>query len=154
MCVCLLIHTEDRRSTHTSNTIGALYHLVKVEFGQVVVQVDGRGAQVSAQQSGVRGEHGGHIEVTRAGEDQADAGQPLVEVRDHRGYRVWLAMLQVLRELQRAGRKCTTPYRQSSSSTSHLTKLIHNQTGAICDVQANTDYHTPGEQCLFFRVFW
>ena len=57
--------------------------LVQVEVAQVVVEVAVAGAQVAAEQRGVRGEYGGHVQVTRATQHEANAGHPLVEVSEH-----------------------------------------------------------------------
>lgn len=46
--------------------------LVHRERSEVVVEVVIAGAQVSAQQGGVRGEHGGDVDVTRPDGDAAD----------------------------------------------------------------------------------
>uniref|UniRef100_R7VRQ9 Uncharacterized protein n=1 Tax=Columba livia TaxID=8932 RepID=R7VRQ9_COLLI len=46
---------------------------------QVVVEVDAPGAQVAAQQRGVRGEDGGHGQAARAAQHQPQPRQPLVE---------------------------------------------------------------------------
>lgn len=56
--------------------------VVDVEVGQVVVEVDGSGAEVATEESGVGGEDGGHVNVTLAAEGDSETGLPLVEVGD------------------------------------------------------------------------
>ena len=55
---------------------------IDVEELQVVVEVDGAGAEVSAKECGVGGEDGGDVDPPLAAERQGDAGQPLVKVGD------------------------------------------------------------------------
>lgn len=55
--------------------------LVHRELVEVVVEVGFAGAQVSAQQGRVSGEHGGDVDVTGADGDETNARLPLVEVR-------------------------------------------------------------------------
>lgn len=53
---------------------------VDVEALQVVVEVDGAGAEVAAEEGGVGGEDGGDVDAALLGEGEGDAGEPLVEV--------------------------------------------------------------------------
>jgi hypothetical protein len=54
-------------------------------ISQVVVEVDISSAEVPAEQCGVRGEDGGHLELPKPTEKEANPCQPLVEVGDHHG---------------------------------------------------------------------
>lgn len=62
-------------------TIAGLF--VQIERGDVVVEVAMAGAQVAAEQGGVRGKYGRDVEATRPRQDETDAGHPFVKVRDH-----------------------------------------------------------------------
>ena len=53
---------------------------VHVEVLEVVVEVHGSSTQVSAQESGVSREYGGHLHLPQAEHDEGDARHPLVEV--------------------------------------------------------------------------
>ena len=54
--------------------------MVDVEVLEVVVKVDGAGAEVAAEEGGVGGEDGGDVDVSLAAEGDGDAGLPFVEV--------------------------------------------------------------------------
>ena len=51
---------------------------------QVVVEVAAVGAQIPAQQCGVGGENGRHVQFSAPGKHQSHSGEPLVEVGDQR----------------------------------------------------------------------
>jgi hypothetical protein len=55
---------------------------IHIEVLQVIVKVDGPRAKVSAEESGVGGEDGGHVNATPLAERHGDASKPLVELGD------------------------------------------------------------------------
>ncbi len=55
---------------------------VDVEPLQVVVEVDGTGAEVASEERGVRGEDGRHVDPSPLGQRQGHSGEPLVEMCD------------------------------------------------------------------------
>ena len=57
--------------------------MVDVEVLEVVVKVDGAGAEVAAEEGGVGGEDGGDVDVSLAAEGDGEAGLPFVEVGDN-----------------------------------------------------------------------
>ena len=59
--------------------------MVDVEVLEVVVKVDGAGAEVAAEEGGVGGEDGAHVDVAFAAEGDCEAGLPFVEMRDDGG---------------------------------------------------------------------
>ena len=54
--------------------------VVDVEVLQVVVEVDGAGAEVAAEEGGVGGKDSGDVDVSLAAEGDSEAGLPFVEV--------------------------------------------------------------------------
>lgn len=55
---------------------------IDVEILQVVIEVNGAGAEVSSEQRRVRCEDGCYIQLSLLGQRQGDTSQPLVEMRD------------------------------------------------------------------------
>lgn len=55
---------------------------VDVEVLQVIVEIDGAGAEVSSEEGSVRGEDGRDINAALLAQRQGHAGKPLVEVGD------------------------------------------------------------------------
>lgn len=57
--------------------------VVNIEGAEVVVEIDGAGAEVTAEQGGVGREDGRDVDVTLAAERNTDSGKPFVEVGNH-----------------------------------------------------------------------
>ena len=57
--------------------------MVDVEVLEVVVKVDGAGAEVEAEEGGVGGKDSGDVDVSLAAEGDSEAGLPFVEVGDN-----------------------------------------------------------------------
>src|SRR5699024_8744837 len=62
---------------------------------EIVVKVHIGRTQVSSQKSGMSGEHGGNVKVTGATQNEANAGQPFMELCDKQ----WLALLILFQAL-------------------------------------------------------
>lgn len=56
--------------------------VVDIKVGEVVVKVDGTSAEVSSEESRVRSEDGGDVDVAFATEGDRETGEPFVEVGD------------------------------------------------------------------------
>lgn len=56
--------------------------MIDVEVLEIIVKVDGAGAEVAAEEGGMGGEDGGDVDVALAAEGNGDAGLPFVEVAD------------------------------------------------------------------------
>ena len=57
--------------------------MVDVEVLEVVVKVDGAGAEVAAEEGGMGGKDSGDVDVSLAAEGDGEAGLPFVEVGDN-----------------------------------------------------------------------
>jgi hypothetical protein len=53
---------------------------VHVEILQVVVEIDGAGAEVATEKSSVSGEDGGHIDLALLAQGESDTSEPFVEL--------------------------------------------------------------------------
>lgn len=58
--------------------------VIYVKVLQVVVEIDGTGAEVSSEKSGVSGEDGGDVDVSLPAERDREPCQPLVEMCNDR----------------------------------------------------------------------
>jgi hypothetical protein len=56
--------------------------VVDVKVGEVVVKVDGAGAEVAPEEGGMGGENGGDVDLSLPAQGDGEAGLPLVEVGD------------------------------------------------------------------------
>lgn len=54
--------------------------MIDIKVAQVVVKVDGSGAEVAAEEGGVGSEDGGDVDMTLAAEGNTYTGKPLMEV--------------------------------------------------------------------------
>ena len=59
--------------------------MVDVKVLQIVVEIDRSSTEVPAEESSVRGEHGGDIDVAFTTQRDGNAGLPLMEVGDDSG---------------------------------------------------------------------
>ena len=72
---------------------------VQIELIQIVVEIDVAGAQVSAQQSGVRREDGRNAQLPHPAQHQTAAGQPFVEMSDD----IWFGQFRSWRRFDQLG---------------------------------------------------
>jgi len=71
------------------NTVAVVYATlaglgIHIEVLQIIVEVDGAGAEVAAKQRGVRGEDGGDIDAALLAQRDCYPGKPFVELNNDR----------------------------------------------------------------------
>lgn len=78
------IRTVRGRPLNTIAMINATFpgFMIDVKVLKIVVKVDGTGAEVATEKSGVCGEDGGHVDMTFSAKGDSEARLPFVEVCD------------------------------------------------------------------------